>query len=246
MIKPIIIFLLPIIIISTLIAQKQIRHEQVIWNSLTETISVTKRSSLNFQTQNRYFINQNGKQQNLFIAKYKTKINSNIQFGEGLLLFDFRRINSAKNKYYNQFELRPFQYIVLKNKFGKNSLLSQLKIEQRFQQKVMNETTTSNYNFTLRLRYLWSIQRIIAHSKTITFSVKGSIEPFINFGKSIIYNTFDQNRTAITLIANLPKNWTMNFAFMHWYVHPNIANLYLERNSYCISISHQINVLKAK
>lgn len=97
----------------------------------------------------------------------------------------------------SQPEHRPWQQIQWQTPAGKNSITQRFRLEERYRRRILNDSTLApGYTFNFRARYQFSMQfplsrrGIVAH----TFSVITTDEIMVNFGKTIVYNYFDQNR----------------------------------------------------
>ncbi len=90
---------------------------------------------------------------------------------------------------------------------GKWSILQRVRAEQRWRDQVVNDQVTGT-QFSVRFRYLASFEfSAFTNPRWPAFVV--SDELLVQFGSSIVYNTFDQNRLFIGI--RVPINERMNF-----------------------------------
>jgi hypothetical protein len=94
-------------------------------------------------------------------------------------------------------EHRPWQQIQWHTKYQKLRLMQWVRLEERYRQKLKNINELDNsFAFNFRVRYNFLMQ--VSLSKKLfqpkTFSFIANDEIHVNFGKEIVYNTFDQNR----------------------------------------------------
>jgi len=70
------------------------------------------------------------------------------------------------------------------------------RLEERWIRKIANDSTlASGSMFAFRARYNFALGiPIFAHGKQTPWSVSIGDEAFVNFGKQVVYNYFDQNR----------------------------------------------------
>ena len=110
-------------------------------------------------------------------------------------------------------EHRIYQQIQMTSKIGKVSLLNRLRNEQRWQEKIVDDKFTKSFKFTDRIRYLLSVTIPVSRNPHYP-SLVLSDELAIQFGKEIIYNTFDQNRMFIGIKQPVCKDLSFDLGYM--------------------------------
>ncbi|WP_460557597.1 DUF2490 domain-containing protein [Ferruginibacter profundus] len=110
-------------------------------------------------------------------------------------------------------ENRIYQQAQITSKTGRISMLQRIRNEQRWQQKIVNDKATGQNKFTDRIRYLLSFT-IPVSKKTKYPSFVVADELCIQFGKEIIYNTFDQNRVFIGIKQKCTKDLSFDLGYM--------------------------------
>lgn len=117
-----------------------------------------------------------------------------------------------------RWEHRPYQEIFLKSALGNWSISQRLRAEERFF-KVLSDDTRS---FNLRFRYSWLCSIPLAGLSRLDTNCKLLVnlgdEIFINAGKKIVYNVFDQNRIIIGLGIQINKQLVINANFNHQFI----------------------------
>lgn len=113
-------------------------------------------------------------------------------------------------------ENRIYQQAQLTTKVGKVSILQRLRNEQRWQEKIVNDEETGELRFTDRVRYLVSFTVPIFSNKKLP-SLVISDEVLIQFGKEVVYNTFDQNRLFIGIKQNITPKLSFDLGYMNVY-----------------------------
>lgn len=100
------------------------------------------------------------------------------------------------HKNISQPEHRAWQQIQWHTNYGGLNTMQWLRLEQRFVRKVANDSTLAHGNtFTNRVRYNFLMNIPLSrHAKPTPFAATINNEIFVNFGKNIVYNYFDQNR----------------------------------------------------
>ena len=110
-------------------------------------------------------------------------------------------------------ENRIYQQALLSSKLGKIGILQRIRNEQRWIEKIANDQFTGNYRFSNRIRYLLAFNiPIFKNPKYPSFSL--SDELIIQFGKEILYNTFDQNRLFLGIRQPISKTLNFDFGYM--------------------------------
>lgn len=112
-------------------------------------------------------------------------------------------------------EHRIFQQLIYLSSIGKISLLHRIRNEQRWRQimDTKNDVWTGEYAFTNRVRYLLSLNIPIYHSEKHPALILAD-EILVHFGKSITYNTFDQNRIFVGYRQNISKKLAFDVGYM--------------------------------
>lgn len=115
----------------------------------------------------------------------------------------------------NQFpENRLWQQLILKAPIGRTAFINRYRLEQRY---LGNSTTGSlaNPRFENRARYLGRVN--IPLQKGDEYKLYGFIydEIFINFGKNVGVNIYDQNRIAAGLGWKLDKKLSVELGYMN-------------------------------
>jgi uncharacterized protein DUF2490 len=110
-------------------------------------------------------------------------------------------------------ENRIYQQGQLITKLGRVSLMQRIRNEQRWQQKIVNDKATGDNKFTDRVRYLLSFTIPVFKNRWYP-SLALADELSVQFGKEVVYNTFDQNRTFIGIKESLSKSVSFDLGYM--------------------------------
>lgn len=122
-------------------------------------------------------------------------------------------------------EHRPWQQVQWFIR-GKNArLMNWVRLEERFRRKILNDNELADgYRFNWRVRYNTALFIPLTRKKFqpggLSFLLNDEI--FLNFGKNITYNIFDQNRLFAGLV------WQIN---AHTQLHGGYMNLYQQQAS---------------
>lgn len=109
-----------------------------------------------------------------------------------------------------------YQMFDFNSKIGNVSILNRFRNEQRWQQVIVNDTWTGEKVFSDRVRYLVSFNIPIFKKKTLP-SLVVSDEIFVQFGKNIVYNTFDQNWFFVGIKQSITPKLSFDFGYMNVY-----------------------------
>jgi hypothetical protein len=103
-----------------------------------------------------------------------------------------------------------FQFI---SKINKITVVQRLRNEQRWQEKMVNDQPSGNLRFTNRIRYLASFNIPLFKNKYLP-SLALADEIMVQFGKEVVYNTFDQNRIFIGIRQKISTDLNFDMGYM--------------------------------
>jgi len=110
-------------------------------------------------------------------------------------------------------ENRLYQEIQLVGFFNRSSILFRIRNEQRWREQIVDDQSTGDYRFNIRLRMLVSAS-IPLNDQPRSVRLMLANEILINLGREIVYNTFDQNRFTVGINQKIGKNWRYDFGYM--------------------------------
>ncbi len=128
-------------------------------------------------------------------------------------------------------ENRIFQQIQLNTNHNKFTVLQRLRNEQRWQQVIVNDKKTGDNKFTNRVRYLLSISYKAFNKGSMPQFVLAD-ECMLQFGRSIVYNTFDQNRIFIGIKQKINNNLSFDMGYMSLFQQKSDGLSYNQSNTY--------------
>jgi hypothetical protein len=147
-------------------------------------------------------------------ATYYTK--NNLKLVGALTYVDL--IHEGSNNYHLA-EYRPWQMVQLNTNLAHLKTLQWLRLEERFKETAINNVPSHHYDFNYRLRYQFlSNIPLTSHpyqKGSLSFVV--SEEVYLNFGKNIVYNTFDQNRFSAGFYYYLNSENIFQFGYTNVY-----------------------------
>ncbi|TAF74619.1 MAG: DUF2490 domain-containing protein [Bacteroidetes bacterium] len=137
----------------------------------------------------------------------------------------------------NQIEYRPYQRLIISQSIGKLQIQHRYRFEQRFR----NNATTEKLDFNYRFGYQINLQYPLIGKEIkpkIPFLIAQD-EIFINFGKNIMYNYFDQNRILLGIGYQFTKEFSMNTGYQYQFLQqPNGID---SRHSHTIRLNAVFN-----
>ena len=129
-------------------------------------------------------------------------------------------------------EHRIFEQIQFTNTYKtKLSLLQRLRNEQRWQEIIVNDIKAGKNKFSNRVRYLLSLNYQVFKKNTLP-QIAFSDEILLQFGKEIIYNTFDQNRIFIGIKQKINNSLSFDTGYMSVFQQKSNGYSYTQNNTF--------------
>ncbi len=148
----------------------------------------------------------------------------------------------------DKIEFRPYQELVVKNKFNKIGLNHRYRIEERFLNPVANGGIQASNTFNFRFRYavMMSVPLFRLSKKNPDRIILLAIgnEIFINAGKDINHNIFDQNRLILSPGIQLNELLTISLTWNSLYASTATQTNYMYSNVIWLQITHKIRLKK--
>lgn len=152
------------------------------------------------------------------------------------------------HKQISQPEHRAWQQIQWHTKYKSLNTMQWLRLEERFVRKVANDSTlAAGSNFTYRMRYNFLLNiPIITNKKNNPWAVTVNNEVFVNFGKNVVYNYFDQNRFFAGATYKFNANNNLQFGYLNVFQQLGAGNRYRMINGVRINYLNNIDFRKNK
>jgi Protein of unknown function (DUF2490) len=144
-------------------------------------------------------------------------------------------------------EHRPWQQVQWGGKKGRFTVAQWIRLEERFRQEVEKGALTGNYNFNYRIRYSMAFTiplRANSWAEQMPFLFFNN-EVFVNFGKEITINYFDQNRILAGFGYQLNPNLNVKLGYMYLFQQLATPNQYLQINAIRLSVFHNLDFTKS-
>lgn len=223
--------------------QKKITSRPYAWYSYANTLTLAPKWLLSNDISERHFLD-NGKQLQFTLrSKINYTLGQNWNAGIGFAFFSSNTFDPASSSTLAVPELRPFQEFNHNQQLHRFTINHRYRIEERYFRKVVDDKLVNGYNFNFRFRYKFEVEYRLYQSlnKVQSLSFKAGDEIMLNAGKSIVKNTFEQNRvnTAISYQAN--KNFTFDLGYTYGFQQKNSGD-YNEANIFRFTIQHRIKI----
>ncbi len=222
------IIFLTICLYIQVFSQKTINYQTQSWTSINSTLRFTNRLGIimdvherrnNLFADNSFHFLRTGVQYWM-----KENVTLSLAYGHLWLAPNVAGWHSWSN------ENRIHEQIQMTTSVGASHMLQRLRLEQRWQQKIVADNY-AGIKFTNRFRYLigFSIPVTkIPHYPSFVISD----EMCVQFGKEVVYNTFDQNRFFIGGKQQLTKNLSLDIGYMLVYQQKTSGILYDENSTF--------------
>ena len=141
-------------------------------------------------------------------------------------------------------EYRGWEQAVFNTSFLRFVINQRVRIEQRLIQKYFENKQSHEYAYTNRYRYQLLCVMPINNEKLIdhTLYVLLSDEIMVNSGKTIVYNTFDQNRLAIGIGYKWSDTFTISMSYIAIYNQKNKKSAIDKFNVLSLSLVHNLEI----
>jgi hypothetical protein len=170
---------------------------------------------------------------------YFIKDNLRVNMGYALVQhFPAKGLNTTRTEH------RPWQQVWWNQKYPGLTTLQWLRLEQRFNEKVVSDVKQDGYNYNFRVRYNFTLF-LPLKGKEITpktaFAVLAN-EVFLNFGDRIVYNTFDQNRLFAGLGYQFTSHLNAQLGYMNVYQQEASGNNYFSTHAIRLFVFHSLDL----
>jgi hypothetical protein len=143
-------------------------------------------------------------------------------------------------------EHRAWQQIWWNQKYPGLTTLQWLRLEQRFNQKVVDDELQEGYNYTFRVRYSFSFFVPLKGKEILAKTPFAALinEVFLNFGDKVTYNTFDQNRLFAGLGYQFTSHLNAQLGYMNVYQQESSGNNYFSTHAIRLFVFHTLDLRK--
>lgn len=147
-------------------------------------------------------------------------------------------------------EFRPYQEFTINDKYKNLGILHRFRIEERYFKNVVDGDIQHGHTFNFRFRYQCmlniKILKLSSANPDKALALNLGDEIFINAGKKIVYNTFDQNRFVVGPAISFSKNLSVGLTYNRQFSSANAANSYNHTDILWLVIRHNLDLTKHK
>lgn len=223
-------------------AQQKYEHVNQLWFGYYSSVKINSRFSVNSDFQGRTTNWNRQWLQVLGRTGLAYKFNDKFTFTLGFADFVYF---GAGNKVTRN-EYRPWGEVAMSDLFNSWKISHRIRIEHRNFDPVVNDALTGKISSNYRFRYKLEFQRLIwtKPDSERSLHLQLSNEIMVNAGKTIVYNYFDQNRTAVSLLYTLNRSFSFQLQYMNIFQQLSIGTTFDQINVIRFTIYHTINFRK--
>lgn len=230
---------------SNIYAQKQVTHKNENWTQVYVNIKLSSKWGIATDAGYRF--------KDLFESTTQTlvRIGMNYNFNKSVFLQTgvayFSSYPAQNGTHHLRIpEIRPYQRLFINSQSGKFSISQRIRLEERFVRKNKVDTLLDSYRFNYRFGYQINIQFPFVGSKIEPKKLFGILydELFINFGKQIVYNQFDQNRIYLGMGYQINKASFVTAGYQYIWQQQSSGNKFNEIDSFRCTYTLNIDARK--
>ena len=229
-------------------AQKQVAHQSQYWIRYYGKYNLSSSWDINLEIEDRRFF-KNNRQANWVLPRVIVGRKLGAGWSAGVGFTYYNSSNPADPSVPVAVtipELRPHEELSYKQKVKNLTISHRFKLEERWTRNISSDKLTAGYKFTARFRYQFQLQYPIVKRATSVgnLDAKVSDEILLNIGRSIVQNTFDQNRAYIALNYGISNNFQAELGYMNYFQERSSGTQYYNRDIARLTIYHTINFYK--
>ncbi len=243
--RSLIVFLLPVLAVDEVFAQKRTTHIQQFWAAYFNQTRISERvgtwTDLQLRTREDFFTNMSTSIARVGATYYA---NNDLKFtlGYGYVTHYF----PGDEGLIGQPEHRPWQQVQWHVNKKKSRVMQYLRLEERYRRKIEENELGDGYDFNWKLRHNFLLL-LPLHANTFakgTFSVALNNEVHVNFGKEIVNNYFDQNRFFVALTYHVNHKDNIQAGYMNLFQQLPQGNEYRSLHVPRIVYNHNLDLRK--
>ena len=151
------------------------------------------------------------------------------------------------HKNISQPEHRIWQQLQWHTNYSRLRLMQWVRLEERFRHNILNnDALAEGYNYTNRVRYNFFLTTPLGQKAFApkTISVVVNDEVHVNFGRNVVYNTFDQNRFFVGLSYQTSSYDNIQFGYMNVFQQLPAGNQYKNIHAARLFYFHNLDLRK--
>ena len=227
-------------------AQKQTTHVQQVWLAYFNQTRFSDKwgvwGDFQLRTKEDFFTDLSVGIARVGLTYY---LNDNTKLTAGYAYINFFPSDNHPNT--SQPEHRPWQQVQWHTKYSRVRLMQYFRLEERFRRKIdSNGELGEGHNFNYRMRYNFFFTAPIGKKPFApgTFAWILNDEVHINFGKEIVYNTFDQNRFFAGFSYQVNPHDNIQFGYLNVYQQLSSGSSYRSIHAARVAYLHNLDLRK--
>lgn len=229
-------------------AQKQVSTSEQIWLGFIQQVRFSQRwgltADMHFRTADNWMQRNNialGRMGGIYFLNDQTQLSSGYAY--------FYYYPGENHPLDGRPEHRLWQQVLWAHNQPRLRLQNRLRLEERWRQHVDSRGGVVNgYDFNYRTRT--QLQLLFALGKKPfapgSLSLMLADEAMLNFGREIIFNTFDQNRIIAGIQLQVGKSDFLQAGYMHIFQQQAPGNKYRQSHVARIFYTHSIDLRRNK
>ncbi|WP_299989895.1 DUF2490 domain-containing protein [uncultured Pontibacter sp.] len=224
--------------------QRQVTQQQLIWYSYNNTLLLHSNWSFGTELHERRFFNPDKHHQFLVRNSIRRKVGEGWEASAGFTYFLQSPNEPDALVRLTIPELRPHLQLNYNQPLGNLTIAHRYRAEKRYFRNASDDRLTNGYNSNYRFRYRVGIEYKLATIRNQPLKLKVNNEVFVNAGKRILYNRFDQNRIYAGVNYAILDNLEFEAAYQHWYQQRRSGYQFYNRHIINLAIYHRIDLSK--
>lgn len=166
---------------------------------------------------------------------------------------DFAEEATPKYNHYRFVEHRAWEQFITKQQLGRFYTQNRFRLEQRWIEHKAKDLTTGDYlrdefQYKNRARYRFMVQIPLNHKEMTdkTLFIQWSDEVFVNFGKGVRDNIFDQNRFYLALGYRFNHHFNLQFGYMNQFIEKSDGGHKENNHTMQFAITYNLDFTKKK
>jgi len=225
--------------INNSFAQKNISRKNQEWIQYYNSIKLSKKFIL--KTDGGYRLKNGFSDPSQYISRIGLgyKAGAHIQVTAG-----FAHLGVYTNLYVSKREYRPYQELLINDKYDKVTIQHRFRIEERF----FTTSTKNTYYNRFRYRFMVKIPVLDFSDKRKGSGLYLNLadEVFVHAGKEVVYNAFGANRVLLGTTFNLNESLGFTFTYNSEFASTTTAGSFNYSDIFWLGIKHKINLYKKK
>lgn len=229
--------------LSTLPAQKTVREEQQLWLAVSSQTRLSEKwgiwADFHYRMRDHFIENPT-----LLVGRMGATyyLNEAVRLTAGYAYFHHLPADGHKN--IAQPEHRPWQQIQWFTRWPKLQLAQWLRLEERFRHKILDDDhLAEGYHFNWRMRYNFTASVPLGKKR---FEPGGLLlvlgqELMANFGKTIVYNHFDQSRLSASFAYQISEQAQFSVGYTYIYLQLSSGDAFSKQHLIRVSYAHNFD-----